>query len=328
MNAPRDPDRRIHAWLELMPDEAPDRVIAAVDQAVERMPQVRQPFGLALWRPANMNNVKYAAAAVAIAIIGVVGLSLGGGKAAPTTGASAPPSAGTSPIAVVPPSPSKLPLQPGVTAVANNVVLAGDTRYTVPAFTPAFTFTGHAGWLVFASESAELAVLVDSRPNLRGFLGSVLALKAGEVNVMRVGQVLEPGGQHGGAPAALPGDVVAWLQARPDLVLEAPSTMQVSGIDATVLRGTVRAEAVDATLPVLTVACEAATPLCSPIEQKSGAVRGLNLWAGPGSGFEIVALKVQGQQLLIGLSAGQDWDTVRPDLEAFLAGITFTSPAG
>lgn len=72
MNAPRDPDRRINAWLELMPDEAPDRVIAAVQQAVERVPQVRRPLALAVWRLPHMNRLIL----VAAAIVAVVGASL------------------------------------------------------------------------------------------------------------------------------------------------------------------------------------------------------------------------------------------------------------
>ena len=47
MTTTRDPDRILRAWLDLMPDEAPDRAIAAVLQAVERASQARRPFGTA-----------------------------------------------------------------------------------------------------------------------------------------------------------------------------------------------------------------------------------------------------------------------------------------
>ena len=40
MTESRNPDRLIRAWLDLMPDEAPDRVVSAVLQAVEATPQV------------------------------------------------------------------------------------------------------------------------------------------------------------------------------------------------------------------------------------------------------------------------------------------------
>ena len=41
MTEERDFDRLARAWLELGPDKAPDRAIAAVLQAVETTPQVR-----------------------------------------------------------------------------------------------------------------------------------------------------------------------------------------------------------------------------------------------------------------------------------------------
>lgn len=41
MTTTRDPDRLLRAWLDLMPDEAPDRVIASVLQAAETTRQVR-----------------------------------------------------------------------------------------------------------------------------------------------------------------------------------------------------------------------------------------------------------------------------------------------
>jgi hypothetical protein len=72
MNATRDPDRRIQAWLDLMPDEAPDRVIAAVQQAVEDTPQVRRGLVPASWRLNPMNRLILVAAAIVV----VVGASL------------------------------------------------------------------------------------------------------------------------------------------------------------------------------------------------------------------------------------------------------------
>ena len=50
MTDERDFDRLARAWLELGPDEAPDRVIAAVLQAVEATPQVRRPLRWPSWR--------------------------------------------------------------------------------------------------------------------------------------------------------------------------------------------------------------------------------------------------------------------------------------
>jgi hypothetical protein len=320
-------DRLAGAWLDLMPREVPDRVIADVLQAVDATPQVRRPRVPALWRPSHMNRFKYAAAAVAVAIIGVVGLSLAGGKPAPTIGASAPPSAAPSAAAVVPPPPSSPPLAAGVTAVADNDVLVAGKRYADAAFAPAFTFLGQDAWLVTTADPTVFQVFVDTakradKPQATGKQEDGLFI------VMRVGQVLEPGGVMGGPAASMPSDLVAWLEARPDLDLQAPTTIKVSGIDGTLLQGSVRPGAVAPLDGRLEIACAADVAACAAETVPTAVKRSLvTLFADPGSGFEIVVLKVQGQQLLIAMTS-DEWTTRRPQLEGFLAGITFTAPAG
>ena len=73
MTALDDFDRISRAWLDLMPDEAPDRAIDAVLRAVATTPQVRR-WRPAFWRPLPMNRLPYAiaAAVVAVAIAGAV----------------------------------------------------------------------------------------------------------------------------------------------------------------------------------------------------------------------------------------------------------------
>jgi hypothetical protein len=66
MTRERDFDRLAKAWLELGPDHAPDRAIAAVLRATETTPQARRPFAVPIWRP-------FAVAAVAVLAIVVVG---------------------------------------------------------------------------------------------------------------------------------------------------------------------------------------------------------------------------------------------------------------
>ncbi len=70
MTETRDFDRLARAWLDLMPDEAPDRVIDAVLQAVDVTPQRRPPFDPAIRRFFPMNRLTYAAVAVAIVLLG------------------------------------------------------------------------------------------------------------------------------------------------------------------------------------------------------------------------------------------------------------------
>ena len=127
MSNERDFDRLARAWLELGPNEAPDRVVAAVLQAAETTPQVRRPFRLPIWRSFAMNRIGQALGAVAVLAIVVIGGALlltprnqpnvGGPAAssldvAPTPSAptaAASPSATPSPSLVVTPTPSAPP---------------------------------------------------------------------------------------------------------------------------------------------------------------------------------------------------------------------------
>ena len=72
MTTQRDFDRIAKAWLELGPDEAPDRVVAAVLQSVETTPQARRRLGWPTWRSASMNRLPTLAAA-AVAVVVVIG---------------------------------------------------------------------------------------------------------------------------------------------------------------------------------------------------------------------------------------------------------------
>ena len=106
MTTPRDADRILRAWLDLMPDEAPDRTVAAVLQAVETTPQTRRPVLRGPRRSASMNRFSLIAAAAVLGAA-VVGVALFAGGApnnqpAPTPAAVAAtpaPSASTSPSA-------------------------------------------------------------------------------------------------------------------------------------------------------------------------------------------------------------------------------------
>lgn len=75
MTHQRDFDRVARAWLDLMPDEAPDRVLASVIEAVDRTPQVRRPVAN-LWRIPKMNRLALAVAAAAVIVVAVIGGSM------------------------------------------------------------------------------------------------------------------------------------------------------------------------------------------------------------------------------------------------------------
>jgi hypothetical protein len=109
MTDERNFDRLARAWLDLMPDEAPDRTIAAVLQAVETAPQARPPFRWLTRRFPNMNRLSMVAALAAATVLAVGGglwltrsdLPNTGGQSpspAPSASPSAPqPSAALSP---------------------------------------------------------------------------------------------------------------------------------------------------------------------------------------------------------------------------------------
>ena len=99
MTDERNFDRLARAWLDLMPDEAPDRTIAAVLQAVETAPQVRPPMRWLTRRFPNMNRLSMVAAVAAAAV-----LAVGGGLW--LTRSDGPPTVGQSPTPVPSASPS------------------------------------------------------------------------------------------------------------------------------------------------------------------------------------------------------------------------------
>ena len=67
MTVEDDFDRISRAWLDLMPDEAPDRAVDAVLRAVATTPQVRR-WRPASWRPNPMNKLAYAVVAAALVV--------------------------------------------------------------------------------------------------------------------------------------------------------------------------------------------------------------------------------------------------------------------
>src|SRR4051812_37799388 len=76
MTRERDFDPLARAWLELGPDEAPDRVVAAVLQAAETTPQVRRHLARPTWRSFDMNRLPVAAGAAAVLTVLIGGALL------------------------------------------------------------------------------------------------------------------------------------------------------------------------------------------------------------------------------------------------------------
>jgi hypothetical protein len=115
MTTERDFDRIARAWLDASPDEVPDRVIAAVLQAVDSTPQVRSPWRWLPWRLTPMNRIPLALGAAAVVAIAGAALIFRAGPepgpgASPTPGSTSSPSGsiGGSPVAAGGPVPTEL----------------------------------------------------------------------------------------------------------------------------------------------------------------------------------------------------------------------------
>ena len=104
MSNERDFDRIARAWLDLGPDEAPDRAVAAVLQAVEATPQVRRPWIRPSRRFPIMNRLATLAAIAAALVIAVGGgaLLLGRPDDDRNVGVPASPSPSASPSGSIP----------------------------------------------------------------------------------------------------------------------------------------------------------------------------------------------------------------------------------
>jgi hypothetical protein len=76
MTGGRDFDRLAQAWLELGPDEAPDRVVAAVLQAAQTTPQARRPIRWLRLRDDKMTRLPVLAIVAATIVVVVGGLLL------------------------------------------------------------------------------------------------------------------------------------------------------------------------------------------------------------------------------------------------------------
>jgi hypothetical protein len=103
MTSERDFDSLARAWLELGPNEAPDRVVAAVLQAAETTPQVRRPIRWLPLRDDKMTRLPVLATVAATIVVVIGGLFLinrpnpgVGGPTASTSPSVAPSSASPS----------------------------------------------------------------------------------------------------------------------------------------------------------------------------------------------------------------------------------------
>ena len=125
-----DFDRIARAWLDVGPNEAPDRSVAAVLQAVESMPQARHPIRWPIWRPAPMSRLPVLAVLAGLIVVafGIVLLSSGGPGPTPTVPS---PSPSTSAAASASPGPVPAAVKGGWTAASRGTALEDPTLTTI-----------------------------------------------------------------------------------------------------------------------------------------------------------------------------------------------------
>jgi hypothetical protein len=294
MTRPQGFDQVLADWLDDGPEVAPRELFEAVLVSIPLHRRRLPAYGRRLRRLST--PARLTAGIAAAVVIGVVALSVAGFRGdSPGGGPSPTPTASPSPTSRI----------SGTVQIADGAVLTKGTPYTLTSFTPAFTFVGQDGWKLIGSDSSSAAFWVGSK------------LEQGLFMVERPAQVIEVGG----AVAPVPTNLVAWLQARSDLVLSKPTNLTVGGFAAQLLDGTVRPGARTNGGNAINIACFAG-PACD--EDSS-----YGLGFAYDNHFQLVVVSVRGQTLLVDMTANAaTWDAVRPRLDAFLTGFRFPAPAG
>lgn len=125
----RDFDRIARAWLAAGPNEAPDRAVDAVLQAIEATPQVRRPIRWPTWRSQTMTRVTLLAVLAGTLAVIIGGLVLVGGR--PDAAPSIAPSPAPAAVASASPGPVPLAVEGGWTAPSRGTALEDPAITTI-----------------------------------------------------------------------------------------------------------------------------------------------------------------------------------------------------
>jgi hypothetical protein len=251
-----------------------------------------------------------AAASVALLFI-VGGIAACSGSAGPNATNASPTDAISSSLALpVTPTPSPAPRFDfgGATAIIGGThrrfQTAADITYYTDYFKVPFIIRPGAGWVVV--NNIPTLTSFDSEPGgppIRGvqFVVPTKVVPPGNIDLI---------------PA--PVDLLSWLRARPDLVLSAPVSITVAGIQGSMVEGSLRAGAALNPEGGLNLICGE----LSECGWEGGQLIGI----GPGAIVEFVVIEVRGTQVIIALGGPADASTTQQTFDAFLKTFTFPTP--
>ncbi len=219
MTTDRDFDRLARAWLELGPDEAPDRVVAAVLQAADTMPQVRRRVAWPTWRPLQMNRLLLLAGTAVLLVALIGGGAFIVGSRAPSSAlpsqdaaASTAPTASTTPVpsATAIPSASALPSGalrvPGIDIDLRTATpLAKIDVGTFPFGTPGGGRVASDGTTLWLGKNTEIVGIDPSSSTVRTRFSL-----GGDSGAYSAPITVSPGAIWGDGPGAEPNSISRW----------------------------------------------------------------------------------------------------------------------
>lgn len=260
-----------------------------------------------------MTTPRRSRAAAPVALLFLVGgiAACSGSAGATATNVSSIEAVSSSPAQLVTPTPSPAPRFDfgGATALIGGThrgfqTAAGVTYYT-NYFKVPFTIQPGAGWVVV--NNIPTLTSFDSEPGgppIRGvqFVVPTKVVPPGNIDLI---------------PA--PVDLLGWLRARPDLVLSAPVSITVAGIQGSMVEGSLRAGAALNPEGGLNLICGE----LSECGWEGGQLIGI----GPGALVEFVLIEVRGTQVIIALGGpAADASTAQKTFDAFLKTFAFPAP--
>jgi hypothetical protein len=291
-----DLDPRIEAWLDDGPDRAPAQFVDATLAPIPAMAQRRRSLvALGRMTVTFAALARLAAAAVLVIAVGLAGLSIRGGPVGhegPTPSPSSGPSALPNPL---PSGVSYTNAGPLGAGSGNQSGVAG--TYQTLVFRPALRFTVPAHWSI----NTLVNTFVGGGEDLAGI---PIDNGTGVIVVTTPTSVDPPAPGDFGTP--VPTDLLAWLEADPQLTLSSgPTPVTIGGFAGQQIEGSL---AVGARL-------DAVEGFYRPIDF---------LPMLPRHHFRIAVIRVGAQQVLVATLANADvFEVFRPEADAVIGSFAF-----